>query len=54
VHEARVVDEGAPDDERVGEMQTRHRGELVDGFPAYPDALCVLLADGVVKTVGVG
>lgn len=54
VHEAGVIYEGTPDDERVGEMQTRHRGELVDGFPAYPDALCVLLADGVVEAVGVG
>lgn len=53
VHEARVIYEGTPDDERVGEMQTRHRGELVDGFPAHPDTLCVLLADGVVEVIGV-
>lgn len=47
-----MIEEGAADDEGVGEMETWHGGELVDGFAAYPDALGVLLTDGVEEVVG--
>lgn len=47
--DARVVDEGASDDESVGEVETRHGCELVDVLTADPDTLSVVLTNSVVE-----
>jgi hypothetical protein len=49
-----MVEESAADAKGVGEMQTWHGGELVDGFAVYPDTFRVLLSDGVEEAVGFG
>lgn len=47
--DARVVNEGAANDKGVGKVKTRHGCELIDIAPANPDALSIVLADGVME-----
>jgi hypothetical protein len=47
--DARVVDEGAANDKSVGKVETRHGCELIDIAAADPDALSIVLADGVME-----
>lgn len=52
LEEARVPEERAANHQRVGEVQTRHGGELVDVHGvADPETLVVPRADGVDETV---
>lgn len=53
LQEARVVDERAADTERVGKVQARHGGELIDRLGADPDALRMSLPHRVEES-GVG
>lgn len=49
--ESGVVYESHADAECVAEMHRGHRGELVDEFPAHPNALRVIVADCVEEAV---
>lgn len=54
LQQAGVVEECASNDEGVGEVQTGHGGELVNGLAAHPDALGVLLTHGIEESVRLG
>lgn len=49
-----MVKERATDDKGIGEMETRHSGQLVDIRAANPDALGILLAHSILEAEGLG
>ena len=46
-----VVEHGAADDEGVAEMHGRHGGKRIDVITTHPDAGCVVVANGVQKSI---
>ena len=46
-----MVDENAPNAERVAEVEAGHSSELIDEFSLDPDAFGVVMVDGVQKAV---
>lgn len=50
LEDSTLVHEGAANDECICEMQTRHRGQLVDIGAADPHTLGMILANGIAES----